>query len=99
MEVIVIESKAFQNLTNTLEAAVTKITEVIAENEKLKDDHYMSAEQVAAYLGLEKQWVLRRKEEIGAVQFGIVPKFKKSRVDAYCDKHDLMIPVKKRIGR
>lgn len=89
MEVVVIESKAFQTLTSTLEVAVEKITQVIAENQKLKDDRWLTVEEAAAHLGFEKQWVLKRKVELNASQEGMSVKFLKSELDAYMKARQL----------
>lgn len=84
MEVIVIESDAFKHLTKTLEKAVDKITDVMAENVELKEDRWMSVEDAAKYVGFERQWLINRKEDIGCFQEGTSIRFKKSDLDAYC---------------
>lgn len=90
MEVVVIESKTFQTLTQTLNNAIEKIETVMAENVKLKDDRWMSVDDAAEYVGFSKQWLLRRKIQFQAFQEGTAIKFKKSSLDSYMEKSRLI---------
>ncbi|WP_285011304.1 helix-turn-helix domain-containing protein [Pedobacter faecalis] len=90
MEVVVIESKTFQTLTQTINSAVEKIESVMAENLRLKEDRWLSVDEAAKYIGFSKQWLLRRKVEFGVFQEGQAVKFKRSSLDAYMEKYRLI---------
>lgn len=84
MEVMVIEAEAFKKLEHTLKVVVQQFQTTMEENLELKEDRWMSVEEAARYVGFERQWLHRRKEEIGFFQDGASIRFKKSDLDAYC---------------
>jgi hypothetical protein len=86
MEVVVLESKLYQSITEAVESIKT----VIAENQQLKDDRWLTVEEAAAHLGFEKQWVLKRKVQLKAFQEGMAVKFRKSDLDAYMTERQLI---------
>jgi|GEM_PF-1242516 len=100
MEVVVIESDTFKKLTKTLEIAMDTFLTVMDENQELKEDRWMSVEEAAKYVGFGKQWLHKRKEDIGFFQDGSSIRFKRSHLDAYCKgkyfKRQNLTPLRKK---
>ena len=87
MEIIAIESTAFQTLISNIEKS-RKITEdMFNQLKETKNDRYMDAKEVAVYTGFSTQWVKQRSSDIGAFQDGCGLRYLKSNVDAYMQKH------------
>ena len=65
------------------------------ELKHLKDDRWMTLQEVQEYTGFSYDWVYKRRESIGFFQEGSSIRFKKSVVDAYMLANSIT-PKKKR---
>lgn len=88
MEVMTIEASAFKEMKGWIEEIKKTVTELAAENKKLKDNRLMDINETMEYTGFGKTWLLNHKEDIGYAQIGISGiRFYKENIDQYFKKH------------
>lgn len=84
MDVIVIQSEAYNNIMAKIDAVVNLANEQAAIPE---EDRYMSVDEVCSYVGFGKNWLAERQHVIGYYQDGKDRRFKRKDIDAYMEKH------------
>lgn len=87
MEVIVIDSPAFQKMETMFSELVKMNRQLAEENKSLQLKRLLSVKDVCDITGYSENTVLRRKEEIGFFCEGKDIKFKPVDVDNWIDRN------------
>ncbi len=86
MNVIVIESQAFQKLERLLETACVMAGELAEENKSLKAKKLLSAREVAEMTGYNEKSIRNKRHDIGFRSEGSKLFFKPADVDTWIDR-------------
>lgn len=94
MSVELITQEDLNEIKRFMEYQAKRIEEQHMELISLKDDRWMSVDEVSDYTGFGPKWVAARKEKFGFFQDGKDIKFKKSNVDAYLKRNSIEPKIK-----
>lgn len=90
MDVLTIESGAFQEMRGWIKDLKQTVTELAEENKKLKDNRLMDMNEAMEHTGYGKTWFMAHKEDIGYHQVEGGPiKFYKEDLDKFFKAHKI----------
>ncbi len=90
-EVITIESQAWKSIMFNIERAMQTTEQIARELRQVKEDRWMTLEEVAEFTGFKSTWITARKRDLGGFKQGKGLRFKKSKVDQYMEEHSYQI--------
>lgn len=94
MEVITIESSAFQELQSMFRESCLSNSELRKENKRLKEKKLLSPLEVAEMTGYNEKTIRQKKDEIGFFTVGKEILFKPEALDAWIERNYIKPRVK-----